>query len=953
VNLNTKELKMKDAPLYNSRIIKNFVEYLNEHHPEVDIGFLLNYAGITSYQIEDGGHWFSQHQIDLFHEIMDQQTNDPDIPRKVGRFITLSKAISPIRQYTIGFITPLAAYTVLGQLYNFFSRACTVHIRNLSSNQVEVVSIPNPGVEEKPFQCENRIGSLEAIAMLFTTKFANIEHPTCLHKGGNNCLYIISWEKNPSSIWKRIRNYIILSAFGICPAFIYNLPGMHWVVPVLLYILFAIIFSLYSEYVEKKYLETSLKNQGDLANSLLDEINIRYNNAMLVHEIGQATSMILDSEKLLKLIMKAMENRLDFDRGMIMLSNQEKTRLLYTVGYGYNPEYEEYLTGIAFHLDNPQSKGPVIESFRLQKPILINDITEIETHLSKRSKEFAKMMGTQSFICVPIVFESESMGVLMVDNMRSKRHLRQSDLSLLIGVATQIAISMNNAISYQKLLESEERIRSLSENAPDIIYTVDINGAFDYINPAWQKILGHSTEEVIGRYFIDFIKKGDISNVIHLFKQIRDEKLTITDRVGTILHKDGSERVFNISGAPNLDLQGNVIGIVGIFKDISEQKKLESQLIHAQKMEAIGTLAGGIAHDFNNLLAGIQGYASLMFLDINVCHPLYEKLKGIEDQVKSGADLTRQLLGLARGGKYEITVADLNEIIEKTSSVFGRTKKEISIHRKYEKDLWAAEVDRGQIEQVLLNLYVNAWQAMPGGGDLYLETANVVIDDEFVKPFSVSSGKYSKVSVTDTGIGIDEMTKERIFDPFFTTKEMGRGTGLGLSSAYGIIKGHNGIIHVYSEKGQGATFTIYLPASDKEVIKELEVSEDIVRGEGGILLVDDEDVITDVGKEILELLGYRVLIAKGGQEAIDIYNARRGEIDLVILDMIMPGMGGSETFDVLKSLNSRIKVILSSGYSIDVRPIKMLERGCDGFIQKPYSMNTLSQKVKEVLDKEK
>ena len=943
---------MKDIPLYNSRLIKNYIEYISEHHPEVDIAVLLNYAGITSYQLEDGGHWFSQKQIDLFNKILIQQTNDPDIPRKVGRFITLSKAISPIRQYTIGFITPLAAYTVLGKLYHFFSRASTVHTRRLSSNQIEVVAIPNPGVEEKPFQCEYRIGSLEAIAKPFTTKFASIEHPTCLHKGGDNCHYIISWEKNPSSIWKRIRNYIMLSAFGICPAFIYNLPEMQWVGPVLLYILFAMIFSLYSEYVEKKFLEVSLKNQGDLANSLLDEINIRYNNAMLVQEIGQATSMILDSEKLLKLIMKAMENRLDFDRGMIMLSNQEKTRLIYTVGYGYNPEHEEHLTGIEFHLDNPHSKGPVIESFRLQKPILIDDITQIETNLSKRSHEFAKIMGAQSFICVPIVFESESMGVLMVDNMRSKRNLRQSDLSLLIGITTQIAISMKNALSYQKVLESEERIRSLSENAPDIIYTLDINGAFNYLNPAWQKILGHCTEEVIGRYFTDFIKKEDISNVIHLFKQIRDEKLTITDRVGTILHKDASERVFNMSGAPNLDLKGNVIGIVGIFKDISEQKKLESQLIHAQKMESIGTLAGGIAHDFNNLLAGIQGYASLMFLDINVCHPLYEKLKGIEEQVKSGADLTRQLLGLARGGKYEITVADLNELIDKTSSIFGRTKKEISIHRKHENDLWAVEVDRGQIEQVLLNLYVNAWQAMPGGGDLYLETANVIVAEDFVKPFSLRSGKYVKVSVTDTGIGMDEKTKARIFDPFFTTKEMGRGTGLGLSSAYGIINGHNGIINVYSEKGHGATFTIYLPASDKEVIKDLEVSEDIVMGEGGILLVDDEDVITDVGKEILELLGYRVFIAKSGHEAIEIYNVRRGEIDLVILDMIMPGMGGGETFDVLKSINPHIKVILSSGYSIDVRPIKMLERGCGGFIQKPYSMNTLSQKVKEVLNKE-
>jgi PAS domain S-box-containing protein len=943
-------VEMDDIPLYNTRIIKSFDEYISKYHPQVDKVPIWDYAGITTYQLEDEGHWLTQKQVDRFYEILVKTTGDPDIARKVGQFTPFSQAAGKVSQYTLGFMTPAAAYTVLEKLYRHMSRGSTLQTKKVGTNTIEAVAIQNPGVKEKPYQCENRLGIFEGMAKLFTNELAKIEHHTCMHVDGNRCYYTIRWKEVPSFIWKRIVNYSLLFSLLTCPVLFFFLPVNSSVIAVLFSALIVMGLSLYQVHMEKDELAMTFKNHGDMASSLLDEINIRYNNAMLVHEIGQATSMILDSEKLLKLIMKAMENRLDFDRGMIMLSNQEKTRLIYTVGYGYNPEHEEHLTGIEFHLDNPHSKGPVIESFRLQKPLLIDDITQIETYLSRRSREFAKLMGAQSFICVPIIFESESMGILMVDNMRSKRNLRQSDVSLLMGIATQIAISMNNALSYQKVLESEERIRSLSENAPDIIYTLDINGAFNYINPAWEKILGHCTEEVIGRYFIDFITKEDISNVIHLFKQIRNEKRTITERIGTILHKDGSERVFNMSGAPNLDLKGNVIGIVGIFKDISEQKKLESQLIHAQKMEAIGTLAGGIAHDFNNLLMGIQGYASLMFLDINVCHPLYEKLKGIEDQVKSGADLTRQLLGLARDGKYEITMADLNEIIDKTSSMFGRTKKEISIHWKYEKDLWAVEIDRGQIEQVLLNMYVNAWQAMPGGGDLYLETANVVIDEEFVKPFSVNPGKYVKVSVTDTGIGMDQKTKERIFDPFFTTKEMGRGTGLGLSSAYGIIKGHNGIIHVYSEKGHGTTFTIYLPASDKKIIKQEDVSEDIVRGEGGILLVDDEEVITDVGKEILELLGYRVFIAKSGQEAIEIYKSRNDEIDLVILDMIMPGMGGGETFDVLKSIDPSIKVILSSGYSINVRPIKMLERGCDGFIQKPYSMNTLSQKIREVLD---
>ncbi len=946
---------MKHISLYNSRLIKNYIEYLNDYNPEVDTGFLLNYAGITTYQIEDGGHWFSQKQVDLFHEGLEKLTNDHDISRKVGRHIPFSKAGGTVSQYAMGFITPSVAYSVLGKLYHFFSRACTIHTKSIKSNQVEIVVIPNPGVNEKPFQCENRLGTFEAIAKVFTAKFASIEHPTCVHKGGDCCRYIISWEKTPSLIWKRIRNYIILSAFVVCPALFFTLHDTQWAwtTPVSLYILFVSIFLFFTERMEKKELAMTLKNQGELADSLLDEINIRYNNALLVHEIGQATSTVLDRGKFLNLVMEAMENRLDFDRGMIMLSNEENTRLIYTAGYGYSPEHEGYLRGIEFHLDKPQSRGPAVESFRTQKPILIDDIIKIENHLSRRSQEFARTIGAQSFVCVPIVFEKEALGVLMVDNIRSRRPLMQSDLSLLMGIATQIAISMHNAISYQKVQENEERFRSLSENAPDIIYTLDVNGMFTYINPVWERILGHNADQVTGRYFTDFIKEEDFEDYVRLFEQIKNDKLIVRDRVSSILHKDGSERIFDMSGAPNLDMQGNVTGIVGIFKDITEQKKLEAQLLHAQKMEALGTLAGGIAHDFNNLLTGIQGYASLMFLDMNVCHPLYDKLQGIEDQVKSGAELTKQLLGFARGGKYQVSVSDINEIVDKTSTMFGRTHKEISIYRKYDDGICIVEVDRGQIEQVLLNLYVNSWQAMPGGGSLYLETANVTIPKDEAKLVSLTPGKYVKISVTDTGIGMDKKTKERIFEPFFTTKETGQGTGLGLASAYGIIKGHNGIIDVLTEKGKGTTFSIYLPFSEKEFSREDEISGDIVKGEGTILLVDDEEVIIDVGKEILEVLGYTVYTARSGQEAIDVYKTTgNGRIDLVILDMIMPGMGGEETFDVLRSIKPGIKVILSSGYSADIRPAKMLERGCDGFIQKPYSVNDLSRKVREVMDKD-
>ncbi|NVL90694.1 MAG: PAS domain S-box protein, partial [Desulfobacterales bacterium] len=411
---------------------------------------------------------------------------------------------------------------------------------------------------------------------------------------------------------------------------------------------------------------------------------------------------------------------------------------------------------------------------------------------------------------------------------------------------------------------------------------------------------------------------------------------------------------FICSTSPLLNRDGKLVGYTHSLKDITEPKLLEAQLQQAQRMESIGTLAGGVAHDFNNILMGIQGFASLILKDLDETQPQYNWVRRIEDQVKSGAELTRQLLGFARGGKYDVKPININELVRKTSSLFGRTKKEITIKEEYEQDIWTVEVDQGQIKQVLLNLYVNAWQAMPAGGELYLETSNVTLDESFVKPYGLQPGRYVKISVTDTGIGIDDAIQQRIFDPFFTTKQLGWGTGLGLASAYGIVINHDGIINVYSKKGHGSTFNTYLPAAKSAVPSAEPVARDeqIKRGTETILLVDDEQTVLDVGKELLSELGYTVLEAIGGREAVEIYKENKDKIDMVLLDMVMPRMGGGEVYDRMKKINPSIKVLLSSGYSMNDQTIEILERGCDGFIQKPFNIHELSIKIREILDKE-
>jgi len=339
-----------------------------------------------------------------------------------------------------------------------------------------------------------------------------------------------------------------------------------------------------------------------------------------------------------------------------------------------------------------------------------------------------------------------------------------------------------------------------------------------------------------------------------------------------------------------------------------------------------------------------------MLLDMNPSHPHYEMLRSIEKKAQNGSRLTAQLLGYARKGRYEVRPILLNQLIEETAGAFGRTRKDIAIHMDLNRDLYPLEADPGQMEQVLMNLLVNAADAMSEGGNLFLKTANVTHREIQGDLYEPGPGNYVLLSVMDTGIGMDQKTMERIFDPFFTTKELGRGTGLGLASVYGIIKGHKGYINVRSEVGKGATFFIYLPASEGEVEERTEKSEDILKGSETVLLVDDEKQILEVGEKILKTLGYRVLVADNGEKGVELYKTNRDQIDLVILDLIMPYKGGGETFDALKGIHPEVKVLLSSGYAMNGQTMEIMNKGCEGFIQKPFSINELSQKIREILD---
>lgn len=509
------------------------------------------------------------------------------------------------------------------------------------------------------------------------------------------------------------------------------------------------------------------------------------------------------------------------------------------------------------------------------------------------------------------------------------------------------------------LQASEARYRDLFNNVRDYLYQHDLEGNFTEYNRVFKDKFPIPEGAASNLNVKDIMPDG-------LHPQFEDYMARLLEH-GTdeghfrALGADGKEIIVEYKNSLVHDYEGAVIGVRGSGRDVTdkilirrEKKNLEAQLARAQRMEAIGTLAGGIAHNFNNLLMGIQGNASLAGLRLDGEHPVREYLSKIEALIKSGSKLTRELLGYAREGRYEVQSVDLNTLIRQSARTFGETRKEITIHLNLAEDQLGIKGDISQMEQVLYNLYINAADAMPEGGSLHLKTRRITHRELKAGAHDPKPGSYVHLEVRDTGSGMDEDTLNHLFEPFFTTKGLGKGTGLGLASVYGIVKGHHGYIEVDSETGAGTSFHVYLPVSRQErTVEGKTPSPKSAGGRETILLVDDEAIVLDVWTQILEQLGYHTIKADNGEEALEIYENNLERIDLVILDMVMPEMGGGETYDRLKIANPGVKVLLSSGYSLDGQAREIMNRGCDGFVQKPFKPEHLSRKIREILDSKK
>jgi PAS domain S-box-containing protein len=688
----------------------------------------------------------------------------------------------------------------------------------------------------------------------------------------------------------------------------------------------------------------------------------------LQHDLGISLSGATNLKEALTLIVNSACRVPGMDCGGVYLVDHDSKALNLVYSKGLSPQFVENISH--YEKDSTQvkmitsgkgvfanysqlkiSRDPVKQNERIEAIAIIpifhrgkaigalnvasHSISRIPLHIQNHLETIASQVGS-------------AIARVIVEEVIQKQNLELQSLS------NKLQQEVDEHKFTAKTLDAEkERFRILSEKSPLGISMIGSDGRYLYLNPKFIEIFGYELDDIpTGKEWFQkaFPDKEYREHAISTW--LEDQRASkvgnIRPREFSTICKDHTEKLIHYR--PVTTESNNQLVI---YEDITEKSKMEQQLRQTQKFEAIGTLAGGIAHDFNNLLMGIQGRTSLMSVDLEPSHSHLEHLSAIEDYIQNATDLTKQLLGLARGGKYEVKPTDINELVHKSANMFGRANKELRIQTKFKIPSPVVRVDKRQIEQVLLNLYINAWQAMPDGGELYLATRVVSLDEAFTKPYNATPGNHVQVSVRDTGVGMDAATQQQIFDPFFTTKDKGRGTGLGLASAYGIIKNHEGIILVNSKIGHGTTFHIYLPMSDEEAYPDAPMAGRLLKGSETVLLVDDEEMILEVGQAMLKKLGYRIIVADSGRQALDVVDSKGDDIDMVILDLIMPGMDGGKVFERIKEIRPQLPVMLSSGYAINGQADDIMKRGCNGFIQKPFSISALSIKIRKILDDRK
>ncbi len=561
-----------------------------------------------------------------------------------------------------------------------------------------------------------------------------------------------------------------------------------------------------------------------------------------------------------------------------------------------------------------------------------------------------KTLGIQFWASIPLRSNDAVLGVLVVAGEEFDMFsAKQAELMEAFG--NQISVALNNAQLFARLKRSEQLYFDLFENSPDIYLSISRDHTITGCNTTGARMLGFSKEEILGKKLESLFVPDQQATMQEILIRMFYEGQGVKDLEEQIMRKDSKPLYVNVNSSLVFDEKGSPVLARIVARDISDRKNMEAAILHAQKIDSIGNLAGGIAHDFNNILAAILGSASIMRRHMPETHELAKYVEIIEGAARRASALTRQLLTFARKTENVILPVEIHVLIDETLLLFERSvSKEITVEKLYTADEVSVSGDEGQIQQALLNVLLNARDAMPSGGKVTITTRSIMADAHTTSQFSsVKPGRFVSVTIVDTGVGMDEKMKSRVFEPWFTTKEF--GTGLGLSVVYGVVQSHGGFINLESEVGRGTSFTMYLPGSDAKAKAEARRRRQrLPRGTENILIIDDEVSVCEIAKDMLSNLGYTITFVHDGKAGTELYRTRRGSIDLVMMNMNMPLMGGRETFRQLKNINPHLPILIVTGHGRAVVDESEWSSEISGYLQKPFQLEELATKVRHVLD---
>jgi PAS domain S-box-containing protein len=672
------------------------------------------------------------------------------------------------------------------------------------------------------------------------------------------------------------------------------------------------------------------------------EVEVRQRNQelTLLNRVITASAASSEPERFLQIVCRELVQAFGLAQAAALSFTADQSEV--TVVAEHKPAHLPGLT----HRTFPVRPDSLLQTLGREKaPLAIPDVA-CEPGLV-RAHPLLHKLNLTSLLMLPLTVEDEAVGLLVLGS-QEPRDFSPKQLELGLTVAEQVGAALGRI----ELQKERNQLSTVVEQMAESVVITDSQGQILYVNPAFEQLTGYNRAEVLGRN-PRLLKSGRQPQAFYqdLWQAIS------TGRVwqGQFLNKkkDGSFFTEEATITPIRDGQGQVVNYVAVKRDVTRELQLEEQYHQSQKMEAIGLLAGGVAHDFNNLLTAINGFAELMQLKLAPDSPGQELAGKILKAGQRAADLVRQLLAFSRKQIIEPKTVDLNALLSDVEKIMGRIIGEhIQLETILVPDLGFIRSDPNQLEQIILNLAVNARDAMPDGGHLTIETANVVLDaDDMAKHFEVEPGEYVMLTVSDSGMGMSEAVKARIFEPFFTTKEMGKGTGLGLATVFGIVKQNRGYIWVYSEEGQGTTFKIYLPRVDRadRWLPRSRRADPLPRGSETILLVEDEPAVRELAAEMLRGQGYQVLEANDGLEALELVGRLNGTLSLLVTDVIMPRMNGKELADRIAETHQNLKTLFISGYTDEmIARHGVLEAGVE-FIQKPFSTASLANKVHQLL----